>query len=324
MSDALQAARRALEIESAAIARAADRLDEALLRAVEIIAGHDGKVVVTGVGKSGHVARKIAATLSSTGTPAVFLHPGDATHGDLGIYSPGDPTLLLTNAGTSAELARLLPSLRELRSPLIGIIGKPDSPLAAEMDVLLDASVEREADPEGLIPTASSVVALALGHALVIALMRSREFSADDFADRHPGGQIGRNLRLRVREAMHKEGEIAWVGPADPVRDVVIAMTSHPLGAACVINEEGVLLGIITDGDLRRALESHDDIRPLRARDIMTADPVTIDPESRLLDAMRLMENRASQISLLPVTDPASRRSLGLIRIHDICQVWLK
>lgn len=321
--DALAIAREAIEIEAAALIRTANRLDKKLLEAVRLIQEHHGKLVVTGVGKSGHVGRKIAATLSSTGTPAVFLNPSEAMHGDLGIYAPGDPTLFVSNAGTSAELVRLVPSLRELRSPMIGIIGKLDAPLAAQMDVLLDASVEREADPDGLVPTASAVVALAIGHALAIALMQARRFSVEEFAHRHPGGQLGRNLRLRVGEAMHELPSVPAVGRGDSLKDVVIAMTRRPLGAALVMDETGVLAGLITDGDLRRALQDHDDIRGLTAADVMTPAPVTADPDSRLLDAMRLMENRPSQISSLPVVD-ASGRCVGLIRLHDICQVWLR
>jgi len=322
--DVLGPARAVLEIEAAALVRTAALLDERLGRAVALILDHEGKMVVTGVGKSGHVARKIAATLSSTGTPAVFLHPAEAGHGDLGVYAAGDPTLLISNAGTSAELLRLVPSLRELRSPLIGIIGKQDSPLAREMEILLDASIEREADPEGLIPTASAVVAMGIGHALAVALMQARRFSADDLAERHPDGQIGRNLRCRVREAMHTEDEVAWVRPATPLKELVIAMTSRPLGAACVVGERRRLAGLITDGDLRRALEAHDDIRSLRAGDIMTPNPVTVSPDARLLDAMRVMENRPSQISQLPVVDPERGECVGLLRVHDILQGWFR
>lgn len=323
-SKALEAARAVMEIEAAAVASAARRLDESLPRAVELIAGHSGKVVVTGVGKSGHVARKIAATLSSTGAPAVFLHPAEATHGDLGVYAPGDPTLMVSNAGTTAELARLVAPLRELHSPLIGIIGNPRSALAAQMDVVLDASVEREADPDGIVPTASSMVALSLGHALAIAVMQARGFGAEEFAWCHPGGQIGRNLRVTVSEAMHRGEEVAWVAPDDSLKQVVIAMTRRPLGAACVVETGGKLAGLITDGDLRRALRSHDDIRTLRAADVMTANPATVGPEARLLDAMQMMEDRPSQISLLPVVDRALGECVGLIRLHDICQVWLR
>jgi arabinose-5-phosphate isomerase len=321
--DPLALARQTLHAEAASLELAAERLGDNLTRAVRLILEHPGKLVVTGMGKSGHIGRALAATLSSTGTPAVFLHPAEAIHGDLGIVGREDPVVCISNAGTTAELVRLLPSLRELSCPLIGILGNQESPLARAVDVCLDASVEEEADPEGLVPTASLSVALGIGHALAIALMQARQFSADDFADRHPGGQLGRSLRLTVREVMHGGDEIAWVNPDDLLREIVIAMTSHALGAACVL-EEGRLVGLVTDGDLRRALQSHDDLLTLTAAEIMTADPITVAPDVRLVDAMRIMEERTSQISLLPVVDPDSGNCLGLIRLHDICQVWLR
>ncbi len=316
----LETARAVLEVESASIAAAAARLDGNLTRAVEMILARPGrKLVVTGIGKSGHVGRKIVATLRSTGTPAVFLHPAEAVHGDLGVYAPGDPTLIISKSGATAELLRLLPRLRELASPLIGILGKPCSPLGEGMDVVLDASVEREADAHNIVPTASAIVAFALGDALAIALAEARAFTLEDFGRRHPAGQIGRNLRTRVREVMHAGDAVAWARPSDPLKQVVILMTAHPLGAACVVDEAGNLAGIITDGDLRRALQAHDDIRPLRAAGVMTRTPVSIGPDALLLDALRLMENRPSQISVLPVTE-AGGRCLGLIRIHDVYQ----
>ncbi len=313
----LAAARAAMEIESASIARAGARLDGAVVRAAEVILGHPGKVVVTGMGKSGHVARKIAATLCSTGTPAVFLHPAEAAHGDLGVYSPGDPTILLSKNGASEELLSLAPVLRHFHSTLIGILGNPGSPLAAEMDVLLDASVEREADPHNLAPTASAVTALAIGHALAIILMRARNFTPEDFGRFHPGGQLGRNLRLSVRTAMHGLDEIACVEPGAALREVIIAMTRFPLGAACVVESDGSLAGLITDGDVRRALTNHDDIRDLRAGDAMTRRPVAIGPGATLGEALELMERRTSQISALPVVDE-SGKAVGLLRLHDV------
>jgi arabinose-5-phosphate isomerase len=313
----LAAARAAMEIESAAIAQASTRLDGALIRAVELILAHPGKVVVTGIGKSGHIARKIVATLCSTGTAAVFLHPAEAVHGDLGIYTPGDPTVFISKNGASAELLALVPLLRDFHSPLVGILGSTASPLTAHLDVLLDASVEREADPNNLAPTASAVTALAIGHALAIALMSARNFTPEEFGRFHPGGQLGRNLRLSVREAMHSGEEVAFVGPEASLKDVIIAMTRRPLGGACVVAPDGRLAGFITDGDLRRALTNHDDIRGLRARDAMTSTPVTIGPDARLSEALERMERRPSQISVLPVVDEGGR-ALGLIRIHDI------
>jgi arabinose-5-phosphate isomerase len=313
----LAAARAAMEIESASIARAAARLDGSLIRAAELILSHPGKIIVSGIGKSGHIARKIASTLCSTGTSAVFLHPAEAAHGDLGIYTPGDPTILLSKNGASEELLGLCPILRHFRSPLIGILGSVASPLAAEVDVLLDASVEREADVHNLAPTASAVTALAIGHALAVALMRARNFTPEQFGSFHPGGQLGRNLRLSVRTAMHAGNEVATIAPSTPLRDVIIAMTRCPLGAACVIEGDGVLAGLITDGDIRRALTNHDDIRQLSAADAMTKRPTTIGPEATLGEALELMERRTSQISALPVVDP-SGKSLGLLRLHDV------
>jgi arabinose-5-phosphate isomerase len=313
----LAAARAAVEIEAAALARAAARLDGELIRAVELILAHPGKVVVTGIGKSGHIARKIVATLSSTGSAAVFLHPAEAVHGDLGIYTAGDPTLLISKNGSSAELLALVPLLRDFQSPLIGILGNAASPLARHVDVFLDASVEREADPNNLAPTASAVTALALGDALAIALMRARNFTPEAFGRFHPGGQLGRNLRLSVREVMHTGEEVARVASDSSMKEVIIAMTRCPLGAACVLAADGTLAGLITDGDLRRALTTHDDIRDLRAADVMTCQPVSIGPEARLADALERMERRASQISVLPVVE-TDGRALGLIRLHDV------
>jgi arabinose-5-phosphate isomerase len=313
----LEVARAAIETEAGALERAALRLDGELIRAVDLILAHPGKVVVTGIGKSGHVARSLVATLCSTGTAAVFLHPAEAVHGDLGIYTPGDPTVLISKNGTSPELLALVPLLRDFRSPLIGILGSAASPLAKDLDVLLDASVEREADPHNLAPTASAVTALALGDALAIALMCARNFTREEFGRFHPGGQLGRNLRLCVRQAMHSGEEVARVAPDSSLKEVIVAMTQRPLGAACVVAPDGALAGFITDGDLRRALSRHDDIRGLGAAAVMTRTPVTIAPDASLAQALELMERRDSQISVLPVVDE-SGRALGLIRLHDI------
>jgi arabinose-5-phosphate isomerase len=306
-----------MEMEAASVARAAARLDGEMVRAVDVILESGGKVVVTGIGKSGHIARKIVATLCSTGTPAVFLHPSEAVHGDLGIYTPGDPTVLISNHGSSRELLSLVPLLRDFHSPLIGIVGNLGSPLASAIDVRLDASVEREADPNNLAPTASAVTALAMGHALAIALMCARNFTPEEFGRFHPGGQLGRNLHLSVAEAMHPMPETACVAPEAPLREVIIAMTKRPLGAACVVDANGMLAGFLTDGDLRRALTNHDDIRALRACDVMTPRPVTILPDATLGQALERMERRSSQISVLPVVDAAGR-AMGLIRLHDV------
>jgi arabinose-5-phosphate isomerase len=314
-----------MEMEAAAIAAAARRLNADFLRAVELIHRHSGKIVITGLGKSGLVAQKLAATLCSTGTPAVFLHPVDALHGDVGIYAQGDPTIVLSKSGTTMELLRLVPVLRELSSPLIGIIGNLSSPLGKEMDIVLDASVRAEADPFNLAPTTSTAVATALGDALALAVMRARKVTPADFAQRHPAGQLGRNLRLTVGQIMHGGDDVAWAVPDDSMKSVIIGMNRHPLGAACVIDSAGGLLGIITDGDLRRALEEDADIRLVRVSDVMTGSPVTISPEATVREALLLMEDRPSQISVLPVVEGegAGARCLGLVRLHDLYQTDL-
>jgi arabinose-5-phosphate isomerase len=313
----LEAARSAIAIEAESLAAAAARLDGELIRAVDLITDHSGKVVVTGIGKSGHIGRKMVATLCSTGTAAVFLHPAEAVHGDLGIYTPGDPTVLISRQGSSPELLALVPLLREFRSPLIGILGRAASPLGGKVDVLLDASVEREADPHNLVPTASAVTALAIGDALAVALMCARNFTARQFGKFHPGGQLGRNLRLLVAEAMHPQEAIAVLGPEASLKQVIIGMTDRPWGAACIVTADGRLAGLITDGDLRRALTNHDDIRGLRAEGVMTRSPISIGPNATLADALERMERRPSQISVLPVVDEAGR-AVGLLRLHDI------
>jgi arabinose-5-phosphate isomerase len=315
--DIIPIARETLLSEAAALQAAAERIDSNLVRAVEGILEQPGKVVVTGLGKSGHIGRKLAATLSSTGTPSVFLHAAEAAHGDLGICMPAEPVIFISKSGGTPELLALVPILRKLDSFLIGILGNIQSPLASQMDVTLDARVNCEADPLNLTPTCSTTVALAIGDALAIALMRARSFSDADFARFHPGGQLGRNLHLTVDDVMHRGDEVAWVRPDDSLRHVVIEMTRHPLGAACCIDERGALIGLITDGDVRRALQQHEDIRPLTCRDVMTRNPTSVSPSASLRVAVELMENRPSQISVLPVVGDDSR-CLGVIRIHDV------
>lgn len=318
--DALKAGKASIEMEAEAIACAARRLDERFACAVRLIQNHRGKVVVTGLGKSGFVAQKLAAIFCSTGTPAVFLHPVDALHGDVGIYTEGDPTVVLSKSGTTLELLRLIPVLRGLNSPLIGILGNRVSPLGREMDIVLDASVRAEADPYNLAPTASAAVATALGDALALAVMQARNLTPEDFAQRHPAGQLGRNLRVTVRQVMHGGDEVAWAAKDSSMKSVIIAMNKCPLGAACV-TEDGQLEGVITEGDLRRALQTTDDIRAVRAGDLMTLHPVTVHPDATLQEAMRLMEDRPSQISVLPVVEGG--RCLGLVRLHDLYQTDL-
>ena len=318
-STLLQSARQVLLAEARALEAASARLDGEFERAVDLLARHAGKVLVTGIGKSGIIAQKIAATLCSVGQPAVFLHPVEALHGDLGLYTPGDPTIVVSRSGNTAELLRLVTQLKAVASPVIGILGAPQSSLGVLMDVVLDASVRAEADPNNLAPTASASVAMGLGDALAIGLIERRGFTPADFARFHPAGQLGRNLLLRVSEVMHPLAQVATAAATDPLRQVVIGMTSRPLGAACVLDSQGRLAGLITDGDVRRALRQHDDIRGVVAADVMTARPAAISPGASVHEALRKMEDRGSQISVLPVVDETGL-CVGLLRLHDLYQ----
>lgn len=315
----IEAARKLLHCEARSIERASARLGAEFESAVRLLAGASGKIITAGMGKSGAAARKLAATLCATGSPAAYLHPAEAEHGDFGLLEPGDVLILISKSGTTPELLRLAARARDLGVSRIGICGRLDTDLARLCDIALDASVEEEGDPYNLIPASSAIVATALGDALALALAGLRRFSPDDFRLLHPGGQLGRNLRLRVRDAMHSGDEVPWVRPQDSLREVVIAMTRKPLGAACVLGEEGRLAGLITDGDLRRALERFDDIRPLAAADVMTRSPITISPDATLREALVLMERRPRQLSVLPVV-ASDGLALGLLRLHDIYQ----
>ena len=310
-------ARAVLETESAAIKQAAERLDANFVRAVEILDVPDGKIVVAGLGKSGHVGRKIAATFCSTGSPAVFMHAAEAVHGDLGVHQPGNPTIFLSNSGSTSELLALVPILRDRGSSLVGILGNLDGVLAQKMDVTLDASVSREADPLGIVPTASFVVTAALGDALASSLMHKRGFSEEDYAYTHPGGQLGRSWALSVNDIMHPVEKVACCEEDTTLRNLVIAMTEYPLGAACIIRD-GRLLGLVTDGDLRRALQEQEDILSLKASALMSTGPVVVKPDVSVGQALRIMEERSSQISVLPVVAPDDGSLLGLLRLHDI------
>ena len=310
-------ARAVLETESAAIKQAAERLDANFIRAVEILDVPDGKIVLAGLGKSGHVGRKIAATFCSTGSPAVFMHAAEAVHGDLGVHQPGNPTIFLSNSGSTSELLALVPILRGRGSSLVGILGNLDGVLAQKMDVTLDASVSREADPLGIVPTASFVVTAALGDALASSLMHKRGFSEEDYAYTHPGGQLGRSWALSVNDLMHPVEKVACCEEDTTLRNLVIAMTEYPLGAACIIRD-GRLLGLVTDGDLRRALQEQEDILSLKASALMSTGPVVVKPDGSVGAALRIMEERPSQIAVLPVVAPDDGSLLGLLRLHDV------
>lgn len=318
----IEAGKHVLNTEADALRVMCDGLDENFARAVDILFAAERKVVISGVGKSGLIGQKIAATFCSTGTPAIFLHSADAVHGDLGICQPGDPVILISKSGTTSEVVRLLPSLQKMGAKIIVIVANKTSPLAEKADVVLDIGVKSEADPIGIVPTTSTTLQLAMGDALASALMHKRHFGEKDFAQFHPAGQLGRNLLLTVKDVMHPVGKIAVVSADASLRDTVVAMTAYPHGAALVADGEE-LLGIITDGDLRRALHKHENITGISAKELMTAKPVCAFESMSLGDAARVMEDRPSQISVLPVLDTPGGKVAGLIRIHDIYQAGL-
>ena len=318
-SEIISLARAALECEAKSILGAIDKLDGNFARAVNTILAHKGKLLVCGVGKSGLVGAKIAATLSSTGTPAVFMHACDSVHGDLGVYEPGDPTILISNSGSTVECLRLIPILKSFNSKIIAMVGNVDSPMGRDCDIVLDVSSHGEADPLGIVPTNSTTLAMAMGDALACALMKARGFSKEDFARFHPAGQLGRNLLLKVGDVMHKTADCAVSKESDSIRSAVIEMTRKPLGAACVVGADGKMSGLVTDGDLRRMLQTAVDLDSVKVGDIMTKSPVSVSPDASLGKAVELMEARKSKISLLPVV-AESRNFLGLVRLHDIYQ----
>lgn len=309
-----------LKLEGQELLDAADRVAESVVKSSDIISNHSGKVVLCGMGKSGLIAQKIAATLCSIGNKAVFLHAAEAVHGDLGIYAPGDPTILISKSGATEEMLRLIPILKEFNSPLIGILGNMKSPLVRQMDVVLDASVQKEADPLGIVPTSSTTLTLAIGDAITGVLMSQGDFKQDDFARLHPAGDLGRRLRLIVENIMQSIQDVAIVSKNDNLRKVVIEMTEKPQGAALVVDGESQLKGIVTEGDLRRALADGKDIDKITVIDLMTPNPIAININSPLKEAIILMEDRKSQISVLPVVKNDGKTCAGLLRLHDIYQ----
>jgi arabinose-5-phosphate isomerase len=311
-----------LRLESAAISKVADRLDEeSVSTALELLKGCRGKLVVTGVGKSAVIAEKIAQTFTSTGTMAVFVHASDALHGGLGIISGDDVVIALSNSGETDELLIVLPALKQKGVPIIAIAGNVDSTLARQADVVLDATVDAEACPLNLAPTASTTVALALGDAIAMALMDSKQVTAEGFAANHPAGRLGKRLTVRVADLMHPSPNIS---PSAGWLDVVKAISTHALGAVNVVDDSVRLLGIVTDGDLRRTIERTppDSLASLTAESMMTRSPISTSPDTLAYDALRLMELRPSQISVLPVVD-GDGACVGLLRVHDVVRSGL-
>ena len=307
-----------LNKESESINSAAKKLGNNFSTAVDILFTKTNKIIVCGIGKSGHLGKKIAATLCSTGSPSCFLHASEAVHGDLGIHQKNDPVIFLSNSASTPELLSLEPIIRKRGGKIVGILGSTDGPLSKKVDVYLDSSVDGEADPLGIVPTASFMVSAALGDALASALMKRRNFTEVDYALTHPAGQLGRNLLLNVQDVMHPINKIALVKPATRISDLVIEMTKFPLGAACIVDETN-LLGIVTDGDLRRSLGKSNDLLKMTVKEIMNKEPQTIRPNVSLGEALKKMDGGERQISVLPVTeikDPD--KILGLLRLHDI------
>ena len=310
-------AARVIAIEAAALAALVERIDDRFAEACRIFLGCRGRVVVTGMGKSGHIAGKIAATLASTGTPAFFVHPGEAGHGDLGMITAEDAVLALSHSGDSSEILTILPILKRIGIPLVVMTGNLRSPLAREADVTLDTGVREEACPLGLAPTSSTTAALAMGDALAVALLESRGFSREDFAFSHPSGSLGRRLLIRVSDIMHKDNLIPRVGETVRVRDAVLEMTAKKLGMTAVVDADGKLQGIFTDGDLRRLLERSVDVLQVPIREVMTRNCATVEPDRLAAETVRIMEEK--RINALLVVDK-DRGLVGALNMHDVLQ----
>jgi arabinose-5-phosphate isomerase len=311
----LQLARETLDIEASALLQLKARLDERFVKAVNMVLGMQGRVVVTGMGKSGHIGRKIAATLASTGTPAMFVHPGEASHGDLGMIQVIDLVLALSNSGESDELVAILPVLKRQGVPLIAMTGGLSSSLAQHADVVLDCSVDKEACPLNLAPTASTTAQLAMGDALAVALLDARGFKPEDFARSHPGGSLGRRLLTHVSDVMRKGDALPRVSPEASFTDLMREMSHKGLGASSVVDAQGKVLGIFTDGDLRRLIEKGADLRDLKARDVMHAQPRTIRVDALAVEAVEIMEQ--CRITSILVVDEAGRLC-GAINTNDL------
>jgi arabinose-5-phosphate isomerase len=314
-SRSLALACQVLAIEADAVRQLADRLDGQFHDALMIILNCKGRVVVTGMGKSGHIARKIAATLASTGTPAFFLHPGEASHGDLGMITQDDVVIALSNSGESAEVTVILPLIKRRGAKLIGMSGNPTSTLARESDAHLNAAVDKEACPHNLAPTASTTAALALGDALAVALLDARGFTAEDFARTHPGGSLGRRLLVHVRDVMHGGEKLPVVGISASLKDALLEMTRKGLGMTAIVDEAGRLAGIYTDGDLRRTLEKSVDVHAASIAELMTRNPKTIGPDQLAVEAVERMQEL--KINGMLVID-AEQRLVGALNMHDL------
>ncbi len=323
-ADTIRKAREVLDVEIGGLTAARDRIGDAFVRAVDILHDCIGKVIVTGVGKSGLVCHKIAATLASTGTPSFFLHAAEASHGDLGMIMRDDVVLAVSNSGESEEVLKMLPLIKRWGLKLIAMTGNPRSALALSADVVLDAGVPEEACPLGLSPTASTTAALAMGDAIAVVLLERRGFKTEDFLLRHPGGALGRRLLLRTGDLMHRGEEIPLVSEDMPLREVLLEITSKRLGVTGVVDAASALVGIITDGDLRRCLAQSDgktDMLDCKAAEIMTRDPKTIAGDALAAEAVALMEKFS--ITSLFIKADGSERPQGIIHLHDLLKAGI-
>jgi arabinose-5-phosphate isomerase len=312
----LELARSVLEIEADAVRALKGRLGEAFLKAHRLILETRGRVVVTGMGKSGHIGRKIASTLASTGTPAFFMHPGEASHGDLGMITADDVVIAISYSGESDEIQKVLPLIKRRGAKVIAITGRAGSTLATEADVHLDAGVEKEACPLNLAPTASTTAALAMGDALALALLDARGFKSDDFAMHHPGGALGRRLLVHVSDIMRKGAQLPKSSRDTLMPEAILEMSRKGIGMTCIVDADDRLLGIFTDGDLRRTLEKHDVIRGLRVGDVMTKSPRTIAPERLAAEAAQVMQT--GRIGGRIVVTTPDNKLLGVVTFNDL------
>ncbi len=311
----IQSGQRTLRLEAEAVQALTPRIDAQFIKACELILNCRGRTIVTGMGKSGHIGNKIAATLASTGTPSFFVHPGEASHGDLGMITRDDVVIGISNSGSSAEVVTLLPLLKRMGIPLISMTGKPASPLALAASAQLDISIETEACPLNLAPTTSTTVTLAMGDALAVALLEARGFTAEDFAFSHPGGALGRKLLLKVEDIMHKDSEVPRVAATTPLSQALVEMTTKGFGMTTIIDTDNQLLGVFTDGDLRRSVDHGLDLSTALITDVMSANPRTVNGNTLAAEALGIMEER--KITALVVEDD-DKHVIGLVHMHDI------
>lgn len=313
--------KQVIEIEGEAVLSLKDRIDKSFSQAVQLIYNSKGRVVFTGMGKSGIIARKIVATMNSTGTAAIFMHPTDALHGDLGMVRKDDIVILVSKSGHTEELLQLIPMFKRIDVTIIGMLGELNSKLAKECDLILNVSVKEEACPHDLAPTASTTAALVMGDALAIALLEIRGFTVEDFALLHPGGSLGKRLSLKISEIMITGKSLPKVHERTSIKDAILEITSKRLGATCVLNDNDILVGVITDGDLRRLLEKTLDIRNLTAADVMTRHPKTISKD--FLASFALQQMETYNITSLPVVDENNKPE-GILHLHDLVKLGLQ